>query len=151
MIGKLQKLFGGPEEPGQENQELDTVQFCVAVLVTEIARADHEYKAAETDEIHRQLAAEFSLSEEQTLKLIEAAQRAVENAVSLHEFTRTLHSDMSYTEKEAVIEMLWRIALADKDLDKYEEYMIGKIAELLYIYRGDVLRLKHRVSSESNE
>jgi uncharacterized tellurite resistance protein B-like protein len=52
---------------------------------------------------------------------------------------------MSYPEKEAVIEMLWRIALADHDLDKYEDYMIGKIAELLYVYRGDVLRLKQRV------
>ena len=48
---------------------------------------------------------------------------------------------MTYAEKEAVIEMLWQIALADQDLDKYEDYMIGKIAELLYIYRGDVMRL----------
>ena len=52
---------------------------------------------------------------------------------------------MSYAEKEVVVEMLWHIALADQNLDKYEDYMIGKIAELLYVYRGDVLRLKDRV------
>ena len=41
--------------------------------------------------------------------------------------------------------MLWQIALADDTLDKYEDYMIAKIAELLYVARGDVLRLKQRV------
>ena len=41
--------------------------------------------------------------------------------------------------------MLWRIALADHNIDKYEDYMIAKIAELLYIARGDVIRLRQRV------
>ena len=49
---------------------------------------------------------------------------------------------MSYEEKTTVIEMLWRIALADNNLDKYEDYMIGKIADLLYIARGDVIQLE---------
>ena len=52
---------------------------------------------------------------------------------------------MTYAEKSTVIEMLWQIALADNHLDKYEDYMIGKIADLLYIARGDVIRLKNRV------
>jgi uncharacterized tellurite resistance protein B-like protein len=56
-----------------------------------------------------------------------------------------LHTELDYGEKEKIIEMLWRIALADKVLDKYEDYMIGKIAELLYVARGDVIRLKSRV------
>ena len=52
---------------------------------------------------------------------------------------------MNYAEKESVIEMLWKIALVDFDLDKYEDYMIAKIADLLYVARGDVMRLKQRV------
>jgi len=145
VIRKLKDWFVRLEKPGEEARQPNSVQFCVAVLLAEIARADHEHKEVETDEMRRQLGAEFDLSGEQTRELVEAAQHAVENSVSLHEFTRTLHSEMSYAEKEMVIEMLWRIALADQDLDKYEDYMIGKIAELLYIYRGDVIRLKHRV------
>ena len=35
--------------------------------------------------------------------------------------------------------------MADNKLDKYEDYMIGKIAELLYVARGDVIRLRQRV------
>jgi uncharacterized tellurite resistance protein B-like protein len=52
---------------------------------------------------------------------------------------------MTYAEKESVIQMLWRIALADRNIDKYEDYMIGKIAELLYVARGDVIRLRQQV------
>ncbi len=95
--------------------------------------------------MQQQLVEKFSLSNDEAATLIDAAQEAVEESVSLHAYTKALHSEMSYPEKEAVIEMLWHIALADQDLDKYEDYMIGKIAELLYIYRGDVMRSKHRV------
>ena len=76
---------------------------------------------------------------------IGAAEQAVENSVSLHDYTKTLHSSMSYGEKETVIRMLWHIALVDQQLDRYEDYMVGKIAELLYVYRGDVMRLKQHV------
>ena len=41
--------------------------------------------------------------------------------------------------------MLWQVALTDRNLDKYEDYLIGKLGELLYVSRGDVIRLKNRV------
>jgi len=44
--------------------------------------------------------------------------------------------------------MLWRVALADRHLDKYEDYLIGKVAELLYVARGDVIRLRNAVMEE---
>jgi uncharacterized tellurite resistance protein B-like protein len=146
MIRKLRELFNLPEKPEQEaSDEQDRIQLSTTVLLVEIARADHARKDVESAEMRKQLAARFNLSEEESRTLLEAAEQAVEHSVSLHEFTRLLHNEMTYTEKETVIEMLWRIALADDDLDKYEDYMIGKIADLLYIARGDVIRLKSRV------
>jgi uncharacterized tellurite resistance protein B-like protein len=40
------------------------------------------------------------------------------------------------------VTLLWELALGDRGLDKYEDYLVGKIAELLYVPRGDVIRLK---------
>ena len=146
MIGKLRKLFNLPDSPDSEESEgQDRIQLSTAVLLVEIARADHERHDAESLEMRKQLATNFDLSEEEAATLLEAAETAVEHSVSLHEFTRLLHDEMTYDEKTTVIEMLWRIALIDDDLDKYEDYMIGKIADLLYIARGDVIRLKSRV------
>jgi uncharacterized tellurite resistance protein B-like protein len=145
MIGKLRRWFKAPVEPVEASYDLDSTQLCVAVLLVEIARADHDHSEVEASKIRQQLHSKFDLSDNETAKLVDAAEEAAEESVSLHAYTKTLHSQMTYAEKEAVIEMLWQIALADQDLDKYEDYMIGKIAELLYIYRGDVMRLKHRV------
>ena len=145
MIGKLRSLFNLPEAPGIADDGLDRMQFSTAVLLVEIARADHDRQDVEYVEMRRQLGINFGISEEESRTLLEAAEAAAENSVSLHEFTRLLHDEMSYEEKTTVIEMLWRIALADNRLDKYEDYMIGKIADLLYIARGDVIRLKSRV------
>ena len=145
MIGKLRKWLKAAAEPVETSNERDSTQLCIAVLLVEIARADHDHSEVEARKIRQQLRSKFDLSDDETAKLINAAEEAVDESVSLHAYTKTLHSQMSYSEKEAVIEMLWQIALADRDLDKYEDYMIGKIAELLYVYRGDVMRLKHRV------
>ncbi len=145
MIDALLKFLGLGEDLDEEECTEERIRHATAVLLVEIARADHELAQRELDEVRAQLATAFELSEQEAGDLLARALAAVEEAVSLHEFTRILHSEMAYEEKEAMIEMLWRIALADRNLDKYEDYMIAKIADLLYVARGDVLRLKQRV------
>ena len=39
--------------------------------------------------------------------------------------------------------MLWKIAYIDGELDKYEDALVLKISDLLYVSRGLVMRLKH--------
>ena len=150
MIGRLKKLFGGADANMPSESDEDVIQLAVAALLFEISRADHKQRPAEDEEIRRQLNNAFHLSDAQAEVLIKKAMESVDNSVSLFDFTRDLHTRMSYDKKQKVIEMLWRIALADHDIDKYEDYMVGKIAELLYVARGDVIRLRHRVSEAMN-
>jgi len=145
MIDNLLKFFGRGDDLPEAECMQERMRHAVAVLLMEIARADHELDDTELAAVRVQLLESFDLSESAADDLLDRASRAVEESVSLHEFTRILHAEMSYAEKESVIEMLWRIALADRNIDKYEDYMIAKIAELLYIARGDVIRLRQRV------
>jgi uncharacterized tellurite resistance protein B-like protein len=145
MISKLREMFGWSEVEDESTDAADRIQMATAVLMVEMARADHVRQDSEIAMIKAQLELHLNLPDEQIQKLISAAEIAVENSVSLHDFTSVLHAEMTYDEKSTVIEMLWQIALADNQLDKYEDYMIGKIADLLYIVRGDVIRLKNRV------
>jgi uncharacterized tellurite resistance protein B-like protein len=146
VIGKLRQLvtplFAEPEAAREE----ESLDLAVAVLLVEMARADHKLDAAEEREIQAQLEEVFGLPAGPAAQLLSRARVAVEDAVSLHEFTRAIHEGMDYAEKQRVIEMLWQVALADRSLDKYEDYLIGKLGELLYVSRGDVIRLKHRVT-----
>ena len=145
MIGRLRKLLTRRAASSDPISPTTTLELAVAVLLVELARADHEHDEREDREILQQLQRNLELGPEPARELLDTAKHTVEHSVSLHDFTRTLHEGMDYSEKRRVIEMLWQIALADRAIDKYEDYLIGKIADLLYVSRGDVIRLKHRV------
>ena len=51
----------------------------------------------------------------------------------------------SYPQRVALIEAMWRIALADNRLDRYEEHLIRKVAELLYVSHRDFIGAKLHV------
>jgi uncharacterized tellurite resistance protein B-like protein len=145
VIDKLLKFLGRGDDLPEEECAEERIKHSTAVLLVEIARADHDLSDAEMIKIRDELCAAFDVDGNEAAALVERAHLAVEEAVSLHEFTRILHAEMNYADKQVVIEMLWKIALVDFDLDKYEDYMIAKIADLLYVARGDVMRLKQRV------
>lgn len=119
------------------------VRVAVAALLVEIARADFDEQGAEDAAMAGLLARHFQLEAAEATALLEDARQAVDDAVSLRRFTAPLHAELPYAEKLEVVAMLWDVALEDRRLDKYEDYMIGKIAELLYVNRGDVIRLRH--------
>ena len=52
---------------------------------------------------------------------------------------------MSEVEKLRVLEMLWQVALADEHLDRHEDHLIRRVAELLYIPHRDMIRVRNRV------
>ena len=63
--------------------------------------------------------------------------------VSVYEFTQLLHQHLDQSEKAKIIGMLWQLAYADGRLDKYEDSLVTKISDLLYVSRGRSMRLKH--------
>jgi uncharacterized tellurite resistance protein B-like protein len=44
---------------------------------------------------------------------------------------------------------MWKVAYADGDLDKYEESIIRKVADLLYIWHSDFVNTKLAASKPS--
>lgn len=142
MLGRLRELLAGPAE---EAPAMD-LNLAVAVLLVEMARADFQLDPREERTIAGQLGDAFGLDAAASRALLERARDTARDSVSMHEFTRALHEGMDYAQKLKVVEMLWRVALADQRLDKYEDYLIGKLGELLYVSRGDVIRLRHKVS-----
>ena len=128
--------------PGPDNR----VELAAAVLMIEISLADSSIDDHELAIIKQALVGRYHIGEEQVDELIDLARREVDHAVSLHDFTRMLNDNLDAAEKIHVIELLWQVAFADAVLDKYEEYYIRKIADLLYISHKDYIRTKHRVA-----
>jgi uncharacterized tellurite resistance protein B-like protein len=40
---------------------------------------------------------------------------------------------------------MWRIAFSDKRLDKYEDHLIRKVSELIYVSHSDFIKTKLKV------
>ncbi|NOY72511.1 MAG: TerB family tellurite resistance protein [Gammaproteobacteria bacterium] len=150
MIKKLKQLLLGMADDATSGLDRqNTLELAVAALMVEMARTDFNEEQSENEEIKRLLKAHFELTEQESARLLGRAQTAADEAVSLHEFMCTLRSVLDSNEKQKVILMLWKIALADNRLDKYEDHLVGKMAQLLYVPRVDVLRLKHQSQMEN--
>ena len=151
MLKELREILNKTlEKSNESNEDRDHgLRLATATLLVEIVRADYEEDLVEGEAVFAQLREFFSLSEEETALLVQEAEREADHAVSLQEFTRELHEQLSIGEKHSVIEMLWRVALADSKLDKHEDYLIRKVAGLLYVPHNDLIRIRNRVRGDS--
>ena len=142
MLKRVRKRDENPRDSASARR------LTVATLLVEIARADFSVDSSERTAIRRMLASAYGLDPGSARILVEEAERAVEEAVSLYEFTSRLNEELSPPEKVEIIEMLWRVAFADGRLDKYEEHLVRKAADLLYVPHRRFIRAKLKIEGE---
>lgn len=151
MLKALNDLFGkafsGTEQESPASRE-HAVRLATALLLIEVARADYKEELAEDEAVSELLRDFFQLSEEEASILMDEARAESDYASSLQAFTRQLHENLTLEEKQHIVEMLWRVALADRHLDKYEDYLVRKVADLLYVSHGDLIRIRNEVKSD---
>ncbi len=130
------------EKPGSHEHAL---QLATAALLLEMTRADHRPSSAEEAQVMTLLKREFQLSESEANELAALAEDEIGAAVSLHPFTSLINAHFTDAEKIRLIEMLWRVALVDNELHKWEESLVRKVADLIHVYHRDFIQAKHRV------
>jgi len=91
----------------------------------------------------------FKLTEEETDEIIALAEEEVKAAVSLYQFTRLIDKGFSYEKKKHIVELLWNVVFADAEMEKHEEYLVRKIADLLHVSHSDFIATKLKAREES--
>jgi uncharacterized tellurite resistance protein B-like protein len=147
MLRKLAALFDGAfagrsEDPAAREHAL---RVATALLLIEVAKADFAEDLAEDEVLLESLKQFFALDDAAAGLLLDEARSTADRAVELQQFTRRLHEQLSVAEKLRVVEMLWKVALADRRLDKHEDHLVRRIAELLYVPHSDLIRIRNRV------
>jgi len=132
-----------PSSEADAERREAALRSATAVLMLDVARADHVFDESEFDCVLKLIESHFGLPPEDAAELVNLADDKAENLVSLHEFTQLLHNNLDEDEKARIVRLLWQIAYADGRLDKYEDALVRKISDLLYVSRGRVMRLKH--------
>jgi len=124
--------------------DVSSLELAAAVLMVEISMADSNLQEEERDVIENALQSVFHLSEDDSQTVITLAEKEVDHAVSLYDFTSLINRTMANEERVKIVELLWKVAFADAVLDKYEEYFVRKISDLLHVSHRDYIKAKHR-------
>ena len=119
------------------------IRKATAVLMLDVARADYVFEDSEFERVLELVERHFGLSPEEAVQLVNDAGDDAEDLTSVHQFTELLHEHLGETDKARIVALLWQIAYADGRLDKYEDSLVLKISDLLYVSRARVMRLKH--------
>lgn len=130
---------------GGGQSEVQGLRLATAALFIEMSLQDNVEHIDEIQAIKTGLQQTFSLSDQETSALYDMARHAVSNATDYHEFTRFIAQHFTQPQKIQLVEYLWMIAFADQQLDKYEEHMIRRIADLIHVSHKDFMQAKHRV------
>jgi len=126
------------------------IRLATAVLMVDVARADHIFEESEFDRVLQLIQHQFELSPDDAAELVNTANDKADDLVSVHELTDLLHQHLDEDEKARIVGLLWEIAYADGELDKYEDSLVLKISDLLYVSRARVMRLKHDANPAQN-
>lgn len=148
MLGRLKGLLRntlGDTVAIEESLEHD-VQLACAVLLIDAARADDDEHEDETRAVEKLLRERFDLTPAETDALIAHAREKLDHSVALQGFTRQLMDALDEAERGQLVGMLWEVVYADGKLDAWEEHLVRRIADLLYVTHSEFIR--HKLAAE---
>lgn len=146
MINKIKEFFvariQGTQAADQIPSEPPSIRLATAALLVEIMVTDNLLEDQEEETIKNLLMGNFDLSLAAAEELFELAKEEVRESTSLYQFTGLVNQYFSEAEKFNLLKQLWQVALSDGILDKYEEGLIRKLADLLHIGHSQFIRAK---------
>ncbi|MCW8889193.1 MAG: TerB family tellurite resistance protein [Sedimenticola sp.] len=148
MIDKIKQFFENQLAPGSDAMAQDpdhALQLAVAVLLFEVAESDYEQLPEERDALLAAVKTTFKLSDKESSALLLMAEAEHADATDYFQFTRLINQHYTAEQKIELVEKLWQIAYSDQQLHHYEEHVIRRLAELLYVPHTAFMAAKHRV------
>ena len=150
MLSKLKQFFSGQLSNAQKHDIEQTLQLAAAALMFEISRADYQQQPEEQEAIEDALGRKFQLDSGQLAELVQLSEQQANHATSLYPFTRLINEHYPPEQKFNLVKTLWEIAFADGELSKYEDYLIRKVAELIYLPHSEFIRAKLMARKEAS-
>lgn len=142
----MKKLAQVGHDPNAITQ--DELRIAAVMLLVEVMMADHLIDDAEKQQLLRSTMILLQTSREESLELIDKAVQQHQDLVSLYDLTRTINLHFDQDRKLELIAHMWRVAYSDRQWDKYEEHLIRKVADLLYISHKDFIHARVQVQEQ---
>ncbi|HEX6929895.1 MAG TPA: TerB family tellurite resistance protein [Gammaproteobacteria bacterium] len=144
MLGRLKAILKntlGDTVEVEADLEHD-VRLACAVLLIDAARSDHDAHDDEMQVVERLLRERFELAPDETAALVKHAGEELDHSVALQGFTRQLMDTLDEAERGSLVGMLWEVVYADGKVHAWEEHLVRRIADLLYVPHAEFIRHK---------
>ncbi len=149
MLDQIKTFFAAFAHPDGQVDTADRehrLQLAVGALLLEMARMDGDTEADEIVAVEHAVRDELGLSTQEVAELLRLAEAQRSKATDYFQFTSLINSEYSVDEKVALIERLWRVAYADRTLCRYEEHLVRKLADLLYVPHSRFVAARQRAA-----
>ncbi len=144
MLDRFKATFARRVKDDSIESDTDDQQVALAaaMLLLEVAWADHEIEEREVKLIRNALVTLYDISDGQVEAVIAEAKLEHQEISSIFPFTRALNEQLDTPERRRLLESLWRLNAFDGSAFHYEEGVIRKISELLYLTHADFIAAK---------
>jgi len=127
------------EDPPDREQAL---RMATVALLMEVARADYGTSDEERQTVLQIIERYYAVSASRALEIAEAAENHVQDMTSLYPVTRLITNECSLEERIDIVRLLWEVTFADGHVDKHEEHLVRKVADLLYVPHKQFIRTR---------
>ncbi len=141
MLKGIREFFDsafGAADPADRH----TIEVATAALLVEIVRMDGEVSDVERAAVLDAVRGKFHLAPADAQALVDLAEAQARQANDYYQFTSIINRRFTQAQKIRVVELLWEVAYADAAVNPFEEHLIRKLADLLYVEHPDYINAK---------
>ncbi len=143
MLAKLKQFLTSDTDTLSPQEQERQLHLAAVSLLIEVVYADETLDDAEAALLPSVITAELNIEATEANALIEEAKTAQRNATSLYEFTNEINAQFNLQQKQKLILAMWKLAYADGQLCRYEDQIVRRTAELLYLKHSEIIQMRN--------
>lgn len=143
MIAKLKQLLTLHAQALTPEEQEHNLNLAAVSLLLEVVFADETLSKEEQELLPSILASTLSLASSEAKELIKEATKRQENSTSLYEFTKEINQQFNVEQKQKLILSMWKLAYSDGKLCRYEDQIIRRTADLLYLKHSELIQMRN--------
>jgi uncharacterized tellurite resistance protein B-like protein len=153
MFDRLLEFLGDlpGAKSGRKALTADDPKVAAAALMFHVMDADGNRREVESTRLKALLAEAYGLSGRELDELVQAGEKADQEAIDLYAFTSVLKRNLTREGCAEFVKIMWEIVYADGELHELEDNVVWRVAELIGVDSRERIALRQLVHNQHPE
>ncbi|MEI6859539.1 MAG: TerB family tellurite resistance protein [Shewanella sp.] len=143
MLAKLKQFLTSHAQAVTPEEKTRQLNLAAVSLLLEVIFADETLSKDEAKMLPQLMTKALPLTPEEAQELIDEAKKIQGDSISLYEFTKEINEQFNVEQKQKLILAMWKLAYADGQLCQYEDQIIRRTANLLYLKHSELIQMRN--------